>query len=186
MNSISGRYILPLVIWAVLCLFTINLTAVANPSGPDAYKLGPGDYILIRVFAEDDLSMDIRLNDTGTLSYPFLGELKVEGLSVKELEQLITRGLEGAYLVSPEVTVSIKEYRPFYVHGEVLRPGGIPYQPGLTLERAIVLAGGFTERASRRNIKVIRSNEANSAAKSIDLSDPIYAGDVITVHRSLF
>lgn len=130
--------------------------------------------------------MDFRLNDTGLLNYPFLGELKVAGLSVTELEQLITRGLKGPYLVNPDVTVSIKEYRPFFLHGEVEKPGGIPYQPRLTLEKAIALGGGFTERASKKKISVIRAGDTNSIAKRIKLSDPVYAGDVITVNQSFF
>ena len=130
--------------------------------------------------------MDFRLNDTGTLNYPFLGELRLEGLSVTELEQMITQGLRGPILVNPDVTVSIREYRPFFLHGEVHEPGGIPYQPGLTLEKAIALSGGFTERASRKKITVIRAGDPDATAEAIELSNPVYAGDVITVHQSFF
>jgi len=187
-SSLSFRYpsCLPLAAaTALLSLITVVAMADALTS-PDAYKLGPGDHILIDVFGEGDLSMDFRLNDTGTLNYPFLGQLTVAGLSVTELEQLITRGLKGPYLVNPDVSVSIKEYRPFYLHGEVEKPGGIPYQPGLTLEKAIALAGGFTERASKKKITMIRAGDTNSTAKAIKLNDPVYAGDVITVHQSFF
>ena len=160
-------------------------SALAQAAGGE-YKLGPGDQIIITVFGEDDLSMNFRLNDTGTLNYPFLGELKIEGLGVAELEQLITEGLKGPYLINPEVTVSIGEYRPFFVHGEVERPGGIPYQPGLTLEKAVALAGGFTERASRSKIEVIRANDSTATAQRIKLSGPVFPGDVITVRQSFF
>jgi len=170
---------------ALLCLITVGAMADALTS-PDAYKLGPGDQILINVFGEDDLSMDFQLNDTGTLNYPFLGKLTVAGLSVTELEQLITSGLKGPYLVNPDVTVSIKQYRPFYLHGQVEKPGGIPYQPGLTLEKAIALGGGFTERASKKKIMVIRAGDADQKAKPIKLIDLVHAGDVITVPQSFF
>lgn len=150
------------------------------------YKLGPGDQIIITVFGEDDLSMNFRLNDTGTLNYPFLGELKVKGLTVAELEQLITQGLKGPYLVNPDVTVSIAEYRAFFVNGEVKKPGGFPYQPGLTLEKAVALAGGFTERASRSKIEVIRAGDPGAKAERIELSAPVFPGDVITVQQSFF
>ncbi len=187
-SSISFRYpscMPPAVAMALLWLISVGVMADELTS-PDAFKLGPGDQILINVFGEEDLSMDFRLNDTGTLNYPFLGELKVEGLSVIELEQLITRGLKGPYLVNPDVTVSIKEYRPFFLHGEVERPGGIPYQAGLTLEKAIALGGGFTERASKKKITVIRAGDTNPIAKSIKLNDPVHAGDIITVNQSFF
>lgn len=159
--------------------------AVAQ-SGNAVYRLAPGDQINIVVFGESDLSMTFRLNDTGTLSYPFLGELKLEGLSVGEVEQLITEGLKGPYLVNPDVTVSIGEYRAFFVNGEVRRPGAFPYQPGLTLEKAIALAGGFTERASRNKVEVIRGSEPGAAARRIKLAEPVFAGDVITVQQSFF
>ncbi len=187
-SSIRFRYpsCLPLAAaTALLCLITVVAMADALTS-PETYKLGPGDQILINVFGEEDLSMDFRLNDTGTLNYPFLGELTVEGLSVTELEHLITRGLKGPYLVNPDVTVSIKEYRPFYLHGEVRQPGGIPYQPGLTLEKAIALGGGFTERASKKKITVICGSDTNPIAKPIKLNDLVHAGDVITVPQSFF
>ena len=168
-------------------LWLITVDARADTlTTPDAYKLGPGDQILINVFGEADLSLDFRLNDTGMLHYPFLGPLKVAGLSVTELEQLISRGLEGPYLVNPDVTVSIKEYRSFYLHGEVKQPGGIPYQPGLTLQKAVALAGGFTERASKNKSSVIRASDADQIASTIKLNDPVYPGDVITVHQSFF
>ena len=160
-------------------------SALAQAEG-GAYTLGPGDQIIITVFGEDDLSMNFRLNDTGTLNYPFLGELKIEGLGVAELEQLITSGLKGPYLINPEVTVSIGEYRPFFVHGEVEKPGGIPYQPGLTLEKAVALAGGFTERAARGKIEVIRAGEPTASTQRTKLSAPVFPGDVITVRQSFF
>jgi polysaccharide export outer membrane protein len=159
----------------------------ATPQSNDArYELGPGDKISIVVFGEPDLSMQVSLNDSGTMSYPFLGELTIEGLTIKEVEAMITKGLKGPYLVNPVVTVSMLEYRPFFVHGEVASPGAIPYQPRLTVERAIALAGGFTERGSRNKIEVIREADDTRTSQKIDLSDPVRPGDVITVGQSFF
>src|SRR6202051_3350442 len=138
----------------VLLLWRAAAAALAEPTDSN-YRLGPGDRIIIKVFGEEDLSMDVRLHDTGRLNYPFLGELVVQGLTVAELEQLITRGLKDSYLRDPAVTVSIAEYRPFFLHGEVQKPGGIPYQPRLTVERAIALGGGFTERAARSQFEAV-------------------------------
>src|ERR1039458_9484405 len=81
----------------VLLLWVAAATALAQPTDSD-YRLGPGGRISIEVLGEEDLSMDVRLNDTGRLNYPFLGELVVQGLTVTELEQLITRGLKDSYL----------------------------------------------------------------------------------------
>jgi protein involved in polysaccharide export with SLBB domain len=170
-----------------IAFFMWLATAVAFSQPTDSdYRLGPGDQIIITVFGEEDLSMDIRLNDTGRLNYPFLGEIVVEGLTLAELEQLITRGLKDSYVVDPAVTVSIAEYRPFFLNGEVRQPGGIPYQPKLTVERAIALGGGFTERASRSKIEVIRASDPTHEPLRVKLSDPVFPGDIITVKQSFF
>src|ERR1700737_1096305 len=91
-------------VWPPLMLF-LSLAAVAAlaQTADSVYKLGPGDRIIIKVFGEEDLSMDIRLNDSGRLNYPFLGELVVQGLTIAELEQRITRGLRDSYLRNPAV-----------------------------------------------------------------------------------
>jgi len=169
----------------MLILWLAAAAALAEPAD-SGYRLGPGDRIIIKVFGEDDLSMDFRLNDSGRLNYPFLGELVVEGLTVAELEQLITRGLKDSYLHDPAVTISIAEYRPFFLKGEVQKPGGIPYQPKLTVEGAIALGGGFTERASRSKIEVIRASDPAHKAVPVKLSDPVFPGDIVTVKQSFF
>lgn len=169
----------------VLLLWLAAAAVLAQPTDSD-YRLGPGDRISIKVFGEEDLSMDVRLNDTGRLNYPFLGELVVQGLTVAELEQLITRGLRGSYLRDPTVTVLIAEYRPFFVNGEVQRPGGFPYQPKLTVQQAIALGGGFTLRGSRSRIEVIRASDPEHKAVRVQLTDPVFPGDIITVKQSIF
>jgi polysaccharide export outer membrane protein len=169
-----------------LLLALLAAGGVLAQSADTDYRLGAGDRINIKVFGEPDLSMELRLNDTGRLNYPFLGELVVEGLPVAELERVITRGLKDSYLRDPAVTVSVAEYRPFFLYGEVLKPGGIPYQPKLTVERAIVLGGGFTERASRNKIEVVRGSDPEHKPVRVELSAPVYPGDVITVKQSFF
>lgn len=153
------------------------------------YKLASGDVIRINVFDEPELSIEgLRLSDAGTISYPFLGELQVTGLTVGELEKKINSGLKGDYLVEPEVTVSIVTYRQFYIHGEVEEPGGFPYVPGITLRKAVAVAGGFTERASKRKIFVIRDGEIQNSnvGRPISLDEMISPGDIITVEQSFF
>lgn len=174
-----------------LSLFTILLLGLAPglpghaAALPGAYRLGAGDHIIIQVFDEPDLSMNFSLNDSGILNYPLLGEIMVEGLTVKELENRITAGLSGDYLVSPDVTVSIEEYRPIFINGEVKQPGGFPYQPGLTVQKAVALAGGFTERAQRKNFSLQRAADPDDEL-SVDLGDTVMPGDIITVKRSFF
>jgi protein involved in polysaccharide export with SLBB domain len=150
------------------------------------YQLGSGDRIQIQVFDEADLSMEVRLSDAGTISYPFLGEVRVSGNTVSQLEAQIVGGLKGDYLVDPKVNVSVVEYRPFYINGEVEDPGGYPYQPGLTLRKAIALAGGFTERASKSKINVLSEGALDGRQRQIGMDIMLNPGDIVTVEQSFF
>lgn len=150
------------------------------------YRLDSGDHVRIQVYGEPELNVESRLSDAGTVIYPFLGELRLAGRTIGEVERLITDGLKGDYLVDPRVTVMIVEYRQFYVRGEVKNPGGFPYQPGLTVQKAIILAGGFTERASRSKIFVTSETSGNDPLVKAKYDTPISPGDVIVVEESFF
>jgi len=154
-------------------------------SGSD-YQLGSGDKILINVYGEEDLTVETLLSDSGLINYPFLGELKVAGLSLGQLEALIIKGLKGDYLVSPNVQASIVEYRPFFINGEVEKPGGYPFQPGLSIAKAAALAEGFTERASTSKIFVVRGDDPSQTSVKADLNTSLRPGDIVTVQQSFF
>lgn len=168
-----------------LCLLYPQSLA-AQGTGVSSYALGAGDQIAISVFGEEDLSMEIMLNDAGSFSYPFLGELMARGLTVSQLQQLIVDGLKGPYLIDPKVSVTINEYRRFFVNGEVKSPGGFPFEPGLTLRKAISIAGGFTDRASRSKFTIISDTDASGEPQRAELSAAVRPGDIITVEESFF
>ena len=150
------------------------------------YQLGSGDRVKISVFGQDDLSMEVRLPDVGTINYPFLGEIKLVGLTADEVEKKIYDGLLGDYLVNPSVSVAIVEYRPFFIDGEVKRPGGYPYQPGLSVNKAAALAGGYTERAARDKITIIREKDGRTNEFTVTVGDMIQPGDIITINQRFF
>ncbi|MFN4238418.1 MAG: polysaccharide biosynthesis/export family protein [Vogesella sp.] len=151
------------------------------------YQLGAGDMLTIRVLGEPELTLEkIRLTDAGTLSYPVLGEIRLLGLTVGELEKLIADGLRGRYLINPQVSVQMDEYRPFYVNGLVEKPGSYPYQPALTVRKAASIAGGLKIRASLDKIYVIRANDPRQEAIKADMNTPIYPGDTVVVEQSFF
>jgi len=165
-------------------VFLLLVVSGASAQQNEAYRLAPGDRFSITVFGESDLSVNVTLADDGVLKYPFLGEIRVAGLTVPELERRIADGLRGDYLINPEVTVAITQYRPFFVNGEVNQPGSYEYQPGLTLEKAIALAGGLSPRAARGKIEVKRAR--SDSFDRVEMNDPVFAGDVITVPQSFF
>ena len=160
---------------------------LAQVSELSSYKLGSGDMISIRVLGEEDLKRErVRLSDAGTVSFPVLGEIRVKGLTVGALEDYITKGLRGRYLLNPQVNISIDEYRNFFVNGMVEKPGGYPFSPGLTVRKAISIAGGFKERASREKINIIRDDDLTQTPRKVDLNVSVQPGDILTIEESFF
>jgi polysaccharide export outer membrane protein len=155
-------------------------------SSEGEYTLGSGDVIRITVFGQDDLSVETRLSNVGIIRYPFLGDIRLVGKSVNEVELLIDSGLRGDYLIDPSVSVTVIEYRPFFIDGEVNRPGGYPYQPGLTVEKAAALAGGYTERASKNLVSVRRNVSGREVTIEVQPSETIMPGDIVTVKQRFF
>jgi len=186
-----GRFVGAMAVVAVGLCGAVGIPALAQSLGTDnglsTYTLGAGDVISIRVLGEDDFTKEkIRLTDAGTIFFPSVGEIRINGTTLGELEQIITKGLSGRILVNPRVSVEINEYRPFFITGMVKSPGSFPYQPGLTVRKAASLAGGFQERASLKKIFLIRERDASQSARRVELETPIGPGDLITVEESFF
>ncbi len=170
----------------MLLLLSLLLSASAMAVALQDYTLSAGDKIRIHVYGEDDLTIETLIADTGVVSYPFLGVLQVKGLTAAALEDRITRGLKGRFLIDPEVTVAILEYRQFYVNGFVQSPGGFAFQPGMTVRKAISLAGGFKERANKQKISVVRADDPAARQLGVGLDHRVRPGDTITIERSFF
>ncbi|BCX87751.1 polysaccharide biosynthesis/export protein VpsN [Methylomarinovum tepidoasis] len=151
----------------------------------ESYQVAPGDVLTIRVFGEPDLSFnEIPINPNGILSFPLIGDVEVAGLSTKTIEKEIERRLADGYLKKPIVTVSIKRFRNIYIRGEVKRPGAYPYEKGLTVEKAISMAGGLTPRASKSAITLKR--EKGQKEIDADMQTPLRPGDIVTIGQSFF
>lgn len=181
---------LGLIVVAAGLSFTTTASFAQDKETPNllsTYKLAAGDVITIRVFGEDDLSREkVRLTDAGTIPYPVLGEVKALGRTIGEIEATITAGLSGRYLMNPRVSVTIEEYRPFYINGMVEKPGGYPFQPGLTVLKASSLAGGFKERASFSKITIIRESDPKAGPQKATINTPVNPGDTIFIEESFF
>ena len=94
--------------------------------------------------------------------------------------------LKDGYFVNPQVTVAIKQYKPFYIQGEVRTPGSYPFEVGMTVRRAIAMAGGLTERASKKKIYLTHANSKASKEIKVDLDASVLSGDVILIKESFF
>lgn len=171
--------------WLVVFVLQLLPWQVLAAQEDSAYRLAVGDVLGIHVFDEADLSFNrMPIGESGYVQFPFVGRVPAAGRTTTEIQDEITNALMPDYLVDPKVAVSIVEYRPFFVAGEVQQPGSFPFQPGLTLRQAISLAGGLTERASPSKISVVP--EGGGAARRVGLDYAIRPGDTITVEESFF
>lgn len=157
-------------------------------SQPDlsAYRLGTGDRLRVDVFGEADLSIEATIDGTGHISYPLLGAVQARGRTAAELEQALKTGLAAGYLKDPDVRVTVVQYRPFYTVGQVRRPGAYPYVIGLTVEKAIAIAGGMTNLASTRQMFLLREDMAQPKRIKVGLDAVVLPGDTLLVEEGLF
>ncbi len=151
----------------------------------ESYKLGSGDQIRVNVFRHEDLSGEFELDGNGRFGMPLVGEIDGNGLSVRELEARIAERLEQGYLVDPQISVEVLNYRPFYILGEVQNPGSYPFVNGMTVLNAVALAGGFTYRASDSRISLQRGG-GNREAIKVTPDTLVLPGDVIEVPERFF
>lgn len=151
-----------------------------------AYRLGIGDRVRVSVFGEPELSVDGDIDATGHLSYPLLGRVPAMRKTADELARDIAKGLANGYLINPDVRVAVIQYRPIYLTGQVSRPGAYPYSAGLTVEKAIALAGGLTRIASERGIYRLHEDAPTNERRRVKMDDPVLPGDTLVVEESLF
>lgn len=167
-----------------LCLLILSIsyaiTSWASAANNSDYRLGPGDQIRITVLHEDNLTMEVRLSDRGTISYPMIGQIDAAGKTTVEVESIIRNSLAGRYLVDPQVSVNIIDFRKFFVGGQVRQPGGFSYTPGMTVQQAIAIAGGLTETSSDE-IWVTHEGESAGVQRQIGLQDAIKPGDHLEI-----
>jgi len=166
-----------------------SLAQAPKPASPGSteYQINTGDSVSVTVYQEPDLSISgVKVGTDGTIAFPLLGDLPVAGLSSRQIQKLVIERLEDGYLKSPSVTVSIDRYRLYFIKGEVNSPGGYNFVDGLTVEKAVALAGGFSERASEQDITLIRETQPDQPLKSVSPTTAILPGDVITIGESFF
>jgi polysaccharide export outer membrane protein len=150
------------------------------------YKLGSGDRVRIIVFRHEDLSGEFQLDGTGRFAMPLVGTIDANGLTTRQLEEAIQKAYtEGEYLIQPQVGVAVTNFRPFYITGEVNRPGSYEYVDGMTVDQAISLAGGFGYRAAKDEV-VIKRGGSNAAGAIVAGSQPVSPGDIIEVPERFF
>jgi protein involved in polysaccharide export with SLBB domain len=157
----------------------------ADVTQPTEYRLGAGDQLRITVFNEAELTGQYVVGSQGMISYPLVGDVRAAGLTIPEF----TEGLRGslqAFIRTPNVSVEVVNYRPFFILGEVQRPGTYPYSADLTVLNAVATAGGFTYRANRSRVFIRHANEQEEHSYPLTIATPVLPGDTVRIGERLF
>jgi polysaccharide export outer membrane protein len=173
--------------WIGAALFAAALCHPAlAQSAADNYSLGTGDKVRVIVYGEDDMGGTFDIDSNGTISLPLIGPVKAAGLSAHQLEAEITTDLAAGYLNDPRVNVEITTYRPFYVMGQVNRPGQYAYVNDMSVLNAVAMAGGYTDHAVESSVCIRRNGDTREACVDADETTKIHPGDVVRVPESAF
>lgn len=162
---------------------TESAAVAAAPAAPaeDDYQLGVADKVRIIVFDEPTLSGEFTVNANGALSLPLIGDVPVRGLTPTQVAAQIRETLKGGYLLEPRVSIDVLTFRPFYILGEVNKPGEYPYSSGLTVDAAVAMAEGYTYRAEKNKVSIKHAGDelAHRLVLSPDLK--VRPGDIIRI-----
>jgi protein involved in polysaccharide export with SLBB domain len=182
-------------VWiAILVLGLVGLTGCASKGVKPApistqavYRLGSGDMLRITIYGEEKLTGEYRVGDDGTVALPLIGAVPASGKTTAELnERIAARFTSAGLLQKPNVASEVIAYRPFFILGEVQKPGQYPFIPGMTVRQAIATANGYTYRARQSQIMVTHWGEKNEVAYELDAGMPLAPGDTIRVPERHF
>lgn len=174
---------------ALLLVGAVSGTGMAAPAAPepvasvDAYTLGAGDRLRVTVYNEPTLSGFFSIGGDGNLAMPLIGNIEAGNKTPRDIEKIIHDKLVGGdFVKNAQVSVELTTYRPYYILGEVNRPGQYPYVAGIKLQQAIAAAGGYTYRANRGTAYIQRgADPAEKSVKIKGLAQPIAPGDTIRI-----
>jgi polysaccharide export outer membrane protein len=161
--------------------------AETPPAPPaSAYRLGTGDKVHITVFGEDNLSGDYTVTPAGDIALPLAGNVHVAGLTIPQLHQSVVAALGKGYVRNPRVTIDASNLRPFFILGEVNKPGQYAYAPDLTVMDAVATAQGFTYRADMSYVYIRHAREPSEQEYPVTAAMTVEPGDTIRVTQRYF
>lgn len=160
--------------------------ALTTLDGPADYQLGSGDELRVTVYGEEDLSGEFEIDGTGKISMPLIGNVIIGGETLSDAETLIAELLADGYLITPRVSLEVLNYRPFYIIGEVDKPGSYPYVNDMTVLNAVALASGFTYRANKKKIEITRKIDGKEHKIFVDQTAKVLPGDIIRIDERFF
>lgn len=150
------------------------------------YILDSGDRVRITVFEQESLTNTYSVDQSGYIAFPLVGSVPARGVTVGQLESSIAGKLRNGYLRDPDVSVEVDRYRPVFVMGEVGAAGQYSYVPGMTVQKAVAMAGGFSARAQQGSVDITRAVNGEVMTGRVRTSDPLLPGDTVYVRERLF
>ncbi len=169
-------------------LLTVSAQSASAPSDAlqAAYKLGTGDKLHISVYGQTELNGEYNVDATGNVQLPLVGEVPAAGLTVAEFQKALATKLSDGYFVNPNVSVDVVNYRPFYIMGQVAKPGEYPYVNGMSILTAVALAGGYTSRADESEAYLRRNGSSKEAQVPADETTKVLPGDIVRISERYF
>ena len=167
-------------------------TAVAYAAAPMpaaydlAYRLGAGDKLRVVVYGQEGLTNTYAIDAGGSITMPLIGLVPARGRTPAGLAAEITGKLRKGYIREPSVAVEIEAYRPFFILGEVAAPGQYPYVPNMSVESAVAIAGGFSQRAQRDRVTLTHTDNSGSMRVAVPLGTALSPGDTVLVGERWF
>jgi polysaccharide export outer membrane protein len=160
-----------------------SFVAPSGPVGPHPYLLNTGDKLRIFVYGQPSLSRIYMVDQMGDIAVPLIGNVRARDSTATQLARSIAARLARDFVRDPQVTVDVVQNRPFFILGEVRLPGQYPFVSEMTVETAVAIAGGYTERASERCFRITR--RINGLVDEIEApSDyPLQPGDTVYVYE---
>ena len=151
----------------------------AQAAGSQEYIIGQEDVLQISVWQNPDLNQEVIVRPDGRISFPLIGDVQAEGMTITALDKDITERL-AEFVKVPEVSISIKKIggKKIIVLGEVARPGVYAVSGSQSIIEAIGLAGGFTKDAVATSVILIRGGFENPQAKRLNLSKVLNSADL--------
>ena len=150
------------------------------------YKLDSGDKLRIFIYAQPSLSRIYTIDSEGFISVPLIGNIQARGTSTRGLEATLKSRLGVEFVRDPHVTVDIQQYRPFFILGEIRSAGQYPYVSGLTVDAAVAIAGGYSDRANERKVQITRRINGDVEKLEVAGDAEVRPGDTISVKERWF
>ena len=163
----------------------LSLAPNGAPESAD-YKLGPNDRTRIIVFGQPSLTGEFVLDGNGVLAFPLIGNVNARGMTPSQLQQTIAQKLDSDWIKNPSVSVEVSTRRPFYVVGEVQKPGSYPYVTDMNVLNAIATAGGETYRANMHDFWIKRKQDGRIVRVEANQESTLQPGDTVIVRERYF